>query len=333
MKRFVSLFCMLMLVALPFAWAETQVEFLSQQAVPAPASLPDLQLQPLDMQPYENQASTLFPAAEDAQYMLGNRSDEKSYHFSYLLYHDTLADAVYCVTYPDFNNQLPEDDGASLSFLGREEAAQTVVNSLQEHFGITAAVWSECAMTKTLYDELYESDREFLEDDLADGSHMGATEQVAWETEDVCYIFYLYQTVHDTPLLPPVDSSTDTTPGGVKTMGLYGTEIVAMLFPDGIRYLKLNNLWTASDNGQEQPLISQEDAIAIFRENIDEAPNGEPVQVQAVRLMYAGKEGAAHPYWAFAKKLDWYEGSELLMTENGWNLVDAVTGEWIGEEP
>lgn len=49
--------------------------------------------------------------------------------------------------------------------------------------------------------------------------------------------------------------------------------------------------------------------------------------------MYAGKEGAAHPYWAFAKKLDWYEGSELLMTENGWNLVDAVTGEWIGEEP
>ena len=126
-------------------------------------------------------------------------------------------------------------------------------------------------------------------------------------------------------------SSTDTTPGGVKTMGLYGTEIVAMLFPDGIRYLKLNNLWTASDNGQEQPLISQEDATAIFRENIDEAPNGEPVQVQAVRLMYAGKEGAAHPYWAFAKKLDWYEGSELLMTENGWNLVDAVTGEWIGE--
>lgn len=63
MKRFVSLFCMLMLVALPFAWAETEVEFLSQQAVPAPASLPDLQLQPLDMQPYENQASTLFPAA------------------------------------------------------------------------------------------------------------------------------------------------------------------------------------------------------------------------------------------------------------------------------
>ena len=265
--------------------------------------------------------------------MVGNRSDEKSYHFSYLLYHDTLADAVYCVTYPTFDNPLPEDGGASLSFLSREEAAQTVVDSLQEHFGITAAVWSECAMTKTLYDELYESDREFLEDDLADGSHMGATEQVAWETEDVCYIFYLYQTVHDTPLLPPVDSSTDTTPGGVKTMGLYGTEIVAMLFPDGIRYLKLNNLWTASDNGQEQPLISQEDATAIFRENIDEAPNGEPVQVQAVRLMYAGKEGAAHPYWAFAKKLDWYEGSELLMTENGWNLVDAVTAEWIGEEP
>lgn len=81
MKRFVSLFCMLMLVALPFAWAETEVEFLSQQAVPAPASLPDLQLQPLDMQPYENQANTLFPAAEDAQYMVGNRSDEKSYHF------------------------------------------------------------------------------------------------------------------------------------------------------------------------------------------------------------------------------------------------------------
>ena len=43
MKRFVSLFCILMLAVLPFAWAETQVEFLSQQAVPAPASLPDLQ--------------------------------------------------------------------------------------------------------------------------------------------------------------------------------------------------------------------------------------------------------------------------------------------------
>lgn len=279
------------------------------------STAPDLYVEKKDMRAYQQDVPSMFPISD--QFVC--TSDE----LGNFLYADNLSNAVTCLINMDISSQIPELD-YELTFKSRGDIEKFVVEFMEHQFGLSTSVYKMCALKRSTYESLYEEQRSILEQDLAAGGKQGATELVKWNSDDVCYIVYLFENIGNIPFFARGETAVSNME--IMPYCVSRTGIVALIFEDGIRYLKIENAWDVSSLTEATAILPVEEAITIYAQSVNDVVTLNQLLVTDIRLVYGVLDGYAHPFWSFEK----VQNTDV-MYYTCHDFVDACSGEFIGD--
>lgn len=280
-----------------------------------PSELSDLQVAKKKMFAYQQDTQTMFP--ESDQYTCV--ADEEGNY----LYTDNISDSITCLVNVDISSAIPDLD-AELDFMGINNVEQYVIQFVEDHFGISAITYKTCALKRSTYEFLYEEARDILDADLAAGGKQGATDLIQWSSEDVCYIVFLFQSFDGIPFF----ARGETAVANMEVMPycVNRTGIMAIVFEDGIRYLKIENAWDVSSSMEARKILTLDEAVSMYAQYINDIVALDELVVSDIRLVYGVKDGHASPLWSFEK-----EEITDSFHYTCHDFVDAYSGDIIGD--
>lgn len=281
----------------------------------APIELPDCYVAKKDMRVYQQDVPSMFPIS--TQYVCTN--DEQGN----FLYADDLSNAVTCVINIDISSQIPDLD-YELAFMSRDDVEKYITEFMEQHFGISASIYKTCALKRSTYESLYEDQRSILEQDLIAGGKQAATELIQWDSDDVCYIVYMFENIGNIPFFARGETAVSNME--IMPYCVNRTGIMALVFEDGIRYLKIENAWDVLSLTEATAILPAEDAISIYAQSVNDVITLNELLVTDIRLVYGVLDGYAHPFWSFEKTQN-----TDVMCYTCHDFVDACSGDFIGD--
>ncbi len=323
-KSFISILFVIFFAFSGFTYAEETIhlsETIGRLSIDASISgtalieLPDCYVAKKDMRVYQQDVPSMFPIS--TQYVCTN--DEQGN----FLYADDLSNAVTCVINIDISSQIPDLD-YELAFMSRDDVEKYITEFMEQHFGISVSIYKTCALKQSTYESLYEDQRSILEQELIAGGKQGATELIQWDSDDVCYIVYMFENIGNIPFFARGETAVSNME--IMPYCLNRTGIMALVFEDGIRYLKIENAWDVLSLTEATAILPAEDAISIYAQSVNDVITLNELLVTDIRLVYGVYDGYAHPFWSFEKTQN-----TDVMCYTCHDFVDACSGDFIGD--
>ena len=239
------------------------------------------------------------------------------------LYTNPTTDSIALLFDINIGSLLPESE-TNLTFMNSTEAGDTVKNIVENLFGIQTEVYHIYALNRMDYENALSQFMEELNTDTMFIDKKTVPQFTEWETDDVCYIIWLFQTEQGVPFF--ARGETAVAAMDVVPYCANRTSITAMLFEDGIQYLKIENMWDITSQTVNKAVIPATEAIRYYTECVNDLLATGMVYCCDVRLVYCVKDEFAKPFWSFEK-----EKETDTFTYVCHDLIDARNGQLVGD--
>ena len=221
----------------------------------------------------------------------------------------SVTDAMWMIDHDNADNMRAFD----LSFMTLDEACAKVISDF-ESLGIKVCLEAAYAIDAAEYDRLYAMHSEWIIDQ--------GREHRTWDREEICYVIYLNASYNEIAVYPNLYYS-EMIPGNAS-----GTEILALLGPNG--YIYLSAMWCTEEvrRDNKEPVLNIEEATQRLTEtyNYILSTTKQNILIQQITFKYVSflenDTLKLRPFWQF--DAEFTDGTSVDY------LVDARNGEVYG---